>query len=118
MQIQVRSELADLVAKAEAGERLSRADGRRLQRSHDLMTIGYMADLVRRQTVGDFVCFVNGGAGDASVEAVLESHTDNTPEDQVDRMIALRNLQDETGRLLCRVPVERDPAYHHIKVWG
>lgn len=53
------SELRDLVAKVEAGERLTRADGYRLARSGDLMALGYMADLVRRRTVGDLVYFIN-----------------------------------------------------------
>lgn len=59
MQILVRSELADLVEKVEAGRRLSREDGYRLQHSADLMTIGYMADLVRRRKVGDVAYFIN-----------------------------------------------------------
>lgn len=59
MQILVRSELSDLVAKVEAGERLSRTEGYRLQHSNDLMTIGYLADVVRRRKVGDVAYFIN-----------------------------------------------------------
>lgn len=52
------SELRDLVAKVEAGERLDFADGVRLFRSHDLLTIGQMADLVnRRRNGGRYVYF-------------------------------------------------------------
>lgn len=54
-----RSELRDLVAKVEAGERLSREDGYRLARSTDLLTLGYMADLVRQRKAGDRVYFIN-----------------------------------------------------------
>lgn len=53
------SELRDLVEKVAAGERLTREDGYRIARSRDLLTIGYMADLARRQRVGDKVYFIN-----------------------------------------------------------
>ncbi len=52
------TELRDLVAKVEAGERLDFDDGVRLFRSHDLLTIGQMADLVnRRRNGGRYVYF-------------------------------------------------------------
>lgn len=54
-----RSDLRDLVAKVEAGQRLSRADGCRLARSTDLLTLGYLADTVRRRVAGDVVYFTN-----------------------------------------------------------
>lgn len=54
-----RSELRDLVAKVEAGERLTREDGYRMAHSHDILTLGYMADLVRQRKVGDVVYFIN-----------------------------------------------------------
>lgn len=51
-------DLRDLVAKVEAGERLDFDDGVRLFRSHDLLTIGQMADLVnRRLNGGQYVYF-------------------------------------------------------------
>jgi aminodeoxyfutalosine synthase len=53
------SPLADIVEKVEAGERLSREDGIRLFQSNDILTIGYMADLVRRRKVGDYAYFIN-----------------------------------------------------------
>lgn len=53
------SPLRDLVEKVEAGQRLTREEGYRLARSHDLLTLGYMADLVRRRMVGDRVYFIN-----------------------------------------------------------
>ncbi|MCW2278458.1 aminofutalosine synthase MqnE [Heliophilum fasciatum] len=54
-----QSPLADIVEKVQAGERLSREDGLRLFQSHDLLTIGYMADMVRRRKNGDTVYFIN-----------------------------------------------------------
>ncbi|MCS7038222.1 MAG: aminofutalosine synthase MqnE [Anaerolineae bacterium] len=51
-------DLRDLVAKVEAGERLDFDDGVRLFRSHDLLTIGQMADQVnRRLNGGQYVYF-------------------------------------------------------------
>lgn len=50
--------LADLMAKVEAGQRLGFDDGVRLFRSHDLLAIGQMADLVnRRRNNGQYVYF-------------------------------------------------------------
>ncbi len=53
------SALGDLVIKVESGIRLTREDGYRLSRSQDLLTLGYMADLVRRRKAGDDVYFIN-----------------------------------------------------------
>jgi len=45
-------ELADIATKVRAGERLTFDDGVRLYRSRDLLGIGYLADIVRRQVNG------------------------------------------------------------------
>ena len=47
-----RSELADIYEKVLAGQRLSREDGLRLSASHDLLTIGFLANLVRERLHG------------------------------------------------------------------
>lgn len=52
------SELKDIVEKVEKGQRLTREDGIRLMESTDLLTIGYMADLVRRRKNGDYAYFI------------------------------------------------------------
>ncbi|ADG82621.1 aminofutalosine synthase MqnE [Thermincola potens] len=52
------SELAGIAEKVEKGERLSREDGIRLMKSNDLLTIGYMADLVRKRKNGDYAYFI------------------------------------------------------------
>lgn len=54
-----QSALADLIPKVKAGERLSREEGLRLFESNDLLTIGYLADMVRRRKNGDNVYFIN-----------------------------------------------------------
>lgn len=52
------SKMLDIVEKVEKGERLSREDGIRLMQSTELLTIGYMADLVRRRKNGDYAYFI------------------------------------------------------------
>ena len=47
-----RSELADIYAKVVAGQRLSREDGLRLFESQDLLTTGFLANLVREKLHG------------------------------------------------------------------
>jgi aminodeoxyfutalosine synthase len=49
--------LSDLVKKVESGERLSRADGIRFMQSTDILTLGYLADIVRKRKVGDNAYF-------------------------------------------------------------
>lgn len=50
--------LADIRDKVERGERLSFDDGVRLLTSNDLLSLGQMADLVRRRKNGDHVYFI------------------------------------------------------------
>ncbi|MBE3585765.1 MAG: aminofutalosine synthase MqnE [Thermoanaerobacter sp.] len=54
----VSEELKDIAEKVQAGERLSFEDGVRLFKSNDLLTLGYLADLVRRRKNGDRAFFV------------------------------------------------------------
>ncbi|HYU76495.1 MAG TPA: hypothetical protein VEL31_27810, partial [Ktedonobacteraceae bacterium] len=51
------TELSDIVAKVERGERLSVDDGVRLYESSDLMTVGMLADRVNRAKNGNSVYF-------------------------------------------------------------
>ncbi|MEJ2234608.1 MAG: aminofutalosine synthase MqnE [Syntrophobacterales bacterium] len=48
-----RSELADIYEKVFAGQRLTRTDGLRLFESQDLLTIGFLANLVRERFHGE-----------------------------------------------------------------
>ncbi|WP_273484405.1 aminofutalosine synthase MqnE [Desulforamulus ruminis] len=52
------SELLDIKARVEAGERLSPEDGLRLFRSNELLAIGYLADTVRKRKNGDRTYFI------------------------------------------------------------
>ncbi len=53
------TELTDIIAKVQAGERLGFADGVRLFESHDLLTIGQLADLVNTRHNGGRYVFFN-----------------------------------------------------------
>lgn len=55
----IRGPLGDIAAKVFQGQRLSREDGLRLMESNDLLAIGFLADYVRRQKVGEVVYFIN-----------------------------------------------------------
>ncbi|RJQ55415.1 MAG: aminofutalosine synthase MqnE [Actinobacteria bacterium] len=52
------SSLATIRDKIVAGERLTQADGEALYASSDILSIGKMADLVKRRKVGDDVYFI------------------------------------------------------------
>lgn len=52
------SKLLDIIEKTEKGERLGFEDGLRLMESKELLTIGYMADLVRKRKNGDYAYFI------------------------------------------------------------
>ena len=49
--------LSNLIYKVESNQRLTRADGIRLMQSTDILTLGYLADIVRKQKVGEFAYF-------------------------------------------------------------
>lgn len=58
MQVQIEdSRLKPVLAKVEAGERLSFDDGLALYRSSDLLAVGYMANLVRERLHGNITYF-------------------------------------------------------------
>ena len=46
------TELTDIIEKVQAGERLGFEDGVRLFESHDLLTLGQLADLVNTRRNG------------------------------------------------------------------
>ncbi len=52
------SDIGDIVAKVERGERLSFKDGVRLLASNDLLAIGWAANLVRRRLNGDRTYYI------------------------------------------------------------
>ncbi|MDP3479531.1 MAG: aminofutalosine synthase MqnE [Desulfoprunum sp.] len=50
--------LGALLEKVEAGARLSQADGLLLYQSHDILALGYLADMVRNRLNGDKAYFI------------------------------------------------------------
>jgi len=50
--------LGSILAKVEAGDRLSPADGLQLYQSHDILALGYLADMVRNRLNGDRAYFI------------------------------------------------------------
>lgn len=50
--------LGALLEKVEAGARLSQADGLQLYQSHDILALGYLADMVRNRLNGDKAYFI------------------------------------------------------------
>ena len=53
-----RSELKDILAKVDAGKRITDAECLRLFRSHDLAAIGHMANLVRERKNGNVAYYI------------------------------------------------------------
>ncbi|HSO09808.1 MAG TPA: hypothetical protein VLR45_07460 [Desulfoprunum sp.] len=47
-----------ILEKVEAGHRLSLDDGLQLYRSHDILALGYLADIVRTRLNGDRAYFI------------------------------------------------------------
>jgi aminodeoxyfutalosine synthase len=52
------SELRDIAEKIELGKRLSKEDGLKCLKSNDLLSLGLMADSVRKRKTGEIVTFV------------------------------------------------------------
>jgi aminodeoxyfutalosine synthase len=52
------SDIADIIEKVEAGQRLSFEDGVRLYNSRDLLALGWAANLVRRRKSGDKTYYI------------------------------------------------------------
>ncbi len=50
--------LGSILAKVEDGDRLSPADGLQLYQSHDILALGYLADMVRNRLNGDRAYFI------------------------------------------------------------
>ena len=77
--------LGDIVKKVENEERLSKNDGIRLLESYDLLSIGYMANIVRMRKNTENICL------DCKDGSLLEM---NASEDLIDHLIHVREQQD------------------------
>lgn len=91
--------LGDIVKKVENGERLSKNDGIRLLESYDLLSIGYMANIVHVRKKAENVCL------DCKDDSLLEI---NTNEDLIDHLIHVREQQDISGAFQAFNPISLD----------
>lgn len=111
------SELKDLVDKIENSQRLDLDDGVRLLKSQEILTLGYMANLVREQKNGNKTYYkVNRPIDFADIGASLtEKEKCSTalmiygnpisPEEFIDSLIRLRNQQDQANQFSTFSPV-------------
>ncbi|RJP69128.1 MAG: aminofutalosine synthase MqnE [Candidatus Abyssobacteria bacterium SURF_17] len=53
-----KSEVADVYHKVQEGRRLSREDGMRLYRTHDILTLGHMANIARERKNGGVAYYI------------------------------------------------------------
>ncbi|KGK91737.1 FO synthase [Desulfosporosinus sp. HMP52] len=111
------SELKDLVDKIENGQRLDLDDGVRLLKSQEILTLGYMANLVREQKNGNKTYYkVNRPINFADIggsltekerfsTALMSYGNPISPEEFIDSLIRLRNQQDQTKQFSTFSPV-------------
>jgi aminodeoxyfutalosine synthase len=105
------SELFDLIEKVEKGERLDHDAGVRLINSQDILALGYMANIVRERKNGNQTYFiVNQQVNYINVhDATLRYGAMESTEEQIDHLLQLRSLQDQTGEFLSFTPLSDDP---------
>lgn len=105
------SELFDLIEKVEKGERLDRDAGVRMLNSQDILVLGYMANIVRERKNGNQTYFiVDRHFKDANVDDATTLYGNmKLTEEQIDYLLQLRALQDQTGEFLSFVPLSYSP---------
>ena len=105
------SELFDLIEKVEKGERLDHDAGVRMMNSQDILALGYMANIVRERKNGNQTYFiVNRHFNYTNVHdaTMLYGNMEST-EEQIDHLLQLRALQDQTGEFLSFIPLPYYP---------
>lgn len=103
----VSSELFDLIAKVEKGERLDYNAGVRMMNSQDILALGYMANIVRERKNGDQTYFlINQHFNYANVHGatMLYGEMEST-EERINHLLKLRAAQDQTGEYLSFIPL-------------
>lgn len=109
-----QSELHDLIEKVEKGDRLDFEAGVRMMKSQDILAVGYMANLVRERKNGNKTYFVvnrpityTNGCSDLadSLNATLRYAHNESPEERIDSLLQLRELQDQSGEFLTFAPL-------------
>lgn len=111
------SELGDLIEKVEKGQRLNFNEGVRLINSQEILTIGYMANLIREQKNGNKTRFMTNRSIDNT--DILASYEENekrstatmiygnqeSKEERIDRLVQIRSLQDQSQEFLTFSPI-------------
>ncbi|MCO5387720.1 FO synthase [Desulfosporosinus sp.] len=111
-----QSELWDLIVKVEEGQRLNFDEGLRLINSQEILTLGYMADLIRERKNGNQTYFiVNRPIDYMDICASFEENENRsnammvygkkTQEELIKRLLELRTLQDQTKEFLSFSPI-------------
>lgn len=112
-----QSELWDLIDKVEKGQRLDVDEGLRLIKSQEILTLGYMANLVRERKNGNQTYFlVNRPIDYADISASFEEtekHSmatiiygnQDSLEERITRLVELRTTQDQNNKYLAFSPI-------------
>lgn len=112
-----QSELGDLIDKVKNGQRLDLDAGIRLINSQELLTLGYMANLVReRKNANQTYFIVNRPINYPDVCASFEEFEKRTnatmiygnqesKEERIEHLVQLRTLQDQNGGFLTFSPL-------------
>ena len=103
--------------KVQAGERLSSQDGLTLFQTPDLLSLGYMANLVRERLHGNVTYFNLNGLGQRADATSAAEKTDvsllygrlETLEELALQLVHLRQLQDRTHEFVTFAPIAFDP---------
>ncbi len=112
-----QSELGDLIDKVEKGQRLNFNEGVRIINSQEILTLGFMANLVRERKNGNQTYFiVNRPIDYADISSSFEEverrsnaaifyGNQESPEDLIGRLLEFRTLQDQTKEFLTFSPI-------------
>ncbi|SHH99537.1 FO synthase [Desulfosporosinus lacus] len=111
-----QSELWDLIVKVEEGQRLNFDEGLRLINSQEILTLGYMANLIRERKNGNQTYFIVNRPIDymdicASFEKnenrsnAMMVYGEKTQEELIKRLLELRTLQDQTKEFQSFSPI-------------
>jgi len=111
------SELGDLIGKVEKGQRLDFDAGVRMINSQEILTLGYMANLLRERINGNQTYFIvdrpidysDVGASFDEIEkqanATMVYGHKESKEDRINHLLELRTLQDQTKEFLTFSPL-------------
>ncbi|AET66961.1 hypothetical protein Desor_1299 [Desulfosporosinus orientis DSM 765] len=112
-----QSELADLIDKVEKGQRLDYHDGMRMMKSQEILTLGYMANLIREQKHGNRTYYVvnrpidytdvcaSFPGSERRSTATLVYGDQESKEKRIEGLIQIRTLQDQAQEFFVFSPL-------------